>query len=74
MKSKRWTLPEFVRISIVTMLLLALLVIGTPVAFALAIAGAVGLYSLGGASMLLGILDTAPLSAASSSSVVGWSR
>lgn len=52
--------------AVVTMLLLALLVIGTPVAFALAIAGAVGLYSLGGASMLLGILDTAPLSAASS--------
>ncbi|MDP1538120.1 MAG: TRAP transporter large permease [Burkholderiales bacterium] len=52
--------------TIITLFLLALLAIGTPVGFALAIAGAAGLYALGGPSMLLGILDTAPLSAASS--------
>ncbi|MBI5720768.1 MAG: TRAP transporter large permease [Burkholderiales bacterium] len=50
----------------ITLLLLLLLAIGTPVGFALAIAGAAGLYALGGLRMLLGILDTAPLSAASS--------
>ena len=50
----------------ITLVLLVLLAIGTPVGFALAIAGSVGLFSLGGMGMLLGILDTAPLSAASS--------
>lgn len=50
----------------ITLALLVLLAIGTPVAFALAIAGAVGLYTLGGMSMVMGILDTVPLSAASS--------
>ena len=50
----------------ITLFLFVLLAIGMPVAFALAVAGSVGLYSLGGMGMLLGILDTAPLSAASS--------
>lgn len=50
----------------ITLALLLLLAIGTPVAFALAIAGAAGLYALGGTSMLMGILDTVPLSSASS--------
>jgi len=50
----------------ITALLLVLLAIGTPVGFALAIAGTAGLYAVGGLRMVLGILDTAPLSAASS--------
>lgn len=54
----------------ITVLLLALLVIGVPVGFALAVAGAAGLYLMGGASLLLGILDTAPLSSASSYEII----
>ena len=50
----------------ITILLFALLAIGVPVGFALAVAGAIGLYSIGGLSLVLGVLDTAPLSAASS--------
>ncbi|MCG3186340.1 MAG: C4-dicarboxylate TRAP transporter large permease protein DctM [Rhodocyclaceae bacterium] len=50
----------------VTILLLVMLAIGVPVGFALAIAGVVGLYSLGGLNMVLGVMNTAPLSAASS--------
>ena len=42
-------------------LLLILLVIGLPVALALAIAGAVGLYLVGGAQLVVGILGTTPL-------------
>ncbi|KZD07967.1 TRAP transporter large permease [Oceanibaculum pacificum] len=50
----------------ITLLLLALLAIGTPVGFALGIAGSVGLYWVGGFPILLGILETTPLSSASS--------
>ncbi len=50
----------------IVLFLLVLLAIGTPVAFALAIVGSVGLYALGGLRMVMGILDTVPLSAASS--------
>lgn len=50
----------------ITAMLLVLLAIGTPVGFALAISGTAGLYAVGGLRMVLGILDTAPLSAASS--------
>ncbi|GMV54701.1 MAG: C4-dicarboxylate ABC transporter permease [Betaproteobacteria bacterium] len=50
----------------VTILLLVMLAIGVPVGFALAIAGVVGLFSLGGLNMVLGVMNTAPLSAASS--------
>ncbi|TAK68739.1 MAG: TRAP transporter large permease [Betaproteobacteria bacterium] len=45
--------------------MLAMLVIGVPVGFTLAISGATGLYFLGGLNMVLGVMDTAPLSAAS---------
>ena len=45
--------------------MLAMLAIGVPVGFALAISGATGLYVLGGLNMVLGIMNTAPLSAAS---------
>ncbi|PRX10748.1 UNVERIFIED_ORG: tripartite ATP-independent transporter DctM subunit [Martelella mediterranea] len=47
-------------------LLGVLLVIGLPVAIALAIAGGVGLYMLGGPQLFTGILTTTPLSAVNS--------
>jgi C4-dicarboxylate transporter DctM subunit len=47
-------------------LLLALLALGAQVAFALAVAGVVGLYFKGGLNMVLGVLDSTPFSAASS--------
>jgi len=50
--------------TLVTLLMFVLLTIGTPVGFALGVSGAVGLYAIGGPSMVLGILDTAPLSTA----------
>jgi len=46
--------------------LLLLLVFGMPVAFALGIAGMIGLYLRGGLDMVLGILHTTPLSTTSS--------
>lgn len=46
--------------AIVLALLFCMLFIGTPVALALAIAGSLGLYMMGGAPMLLGILQTTP--------------
>lgn len=45
--------------------LFLLLAIGTPVGFAMAAAGALGLWLVGGVSMLTGILQTAPLSTVS---------
>ena len=56
--------------AIVTLMMIAFLAIGMPVGFALATAGAAGLFYVGGASMVLGILGTAPLSAASSYELV----
>lgn len=50
----------------IVVLLLGLLAIGAPVALSLAVSGAAGLFAVGGASMLMGVLETAPLSAASS--------
>ncbi|MCM5571413.1 TRAP transporter large permease subunit [Burkholderiaceae bacterium FT117] len=52
--------------AIVVALLFAMLVIGTPVALALAVSGSLGLYMMGGTPMLMGILETTPLSTASS--------
>ena len=46
--------------------LFVLLAIGTPVGFALAVSGSVGLYCVGGAAALFGILQTASLSTVSS--------
>lgn len=43
--------------------MLALLLIGQPVAFAMAVAGALGLFLIGGSTLLNGILATAPMSA-----------
>ena len=47
--------------------LFGLLAIGTPVGFAMAGSGVLGLYMIGGMPMLSGILQTAPLSAVTSS-------
>lgn len=53
-------------VTAVVLLLLGLLTAGVPVAFALLMSGAVGLYVSGGAEFLLGILRTSPLSIGSS--------
>ena len=50
----------------ILVLMFVMLFLGVPVAFTLAATGALGLYMIGGWSMLFGILETAPLSAASS--------
>jgi len=50
----------------ITALLFALVAIGIPVAFALVVAGALGLYLVGGWDTLVGVLSTAPLSTAAS--------
>ena len=50
----------------IIMLLLGLLALGVPVAFALAIAGCAGLFLLGGYPLVLGILDATPLSSVTS--------
>ena len=47
-------------------LLFGLLAIGTPVGFAMAFSGSIGLLIVGGPSALFGILQTAPLSTVSS--------
>src|SRR5580692_1645944 len=47
-------------------LLFALLAIGTPVGFAMAFSGSIGLLIVGGPAALFGILQTAPLSTVSS--------
>ena len=51
---------------LVMVVLFVLLAIGTPVGFAMAGSGILGLYLIGGMSMLSGILQTAPLSAVTS--------
>src|SRR6202161_4511377 len=47
-------------------LLFFLLAIGTPVAFAMAFSGGLGLYITGGLPILMGVLQTTPLSAVTS--------
>ncbi|MBZ8132372.1 TRAP transporter large permease [Afifella sp. IM 167] len=49
-----------------TIFLIALLAIGMPVGFSLAVAGTCGLYFLGGTDFILGFLETAPLAAVGS--------
>jgi len=53
-------------IAIVLGALFAMLLVGTPVAIALAVSGALGLYLIGGMPMLLGILETTPHSTVTS--------
>lgn len=50
----------------IVMLLLALLAAGVPVSFSLALSGAIGLYWVGGLQLIIGILETTPLSATNS--------
>lgn len=57
-------------ITLVLLILVFFLVVGLPVAFAMAIAGGVGLYMFGGLQFLTGILRTAPLSTASSYEII----
>lgn len=45
-------------------LLVVLLLIGMPIAFAIAVAGVVGIFMIGGADMVLSYLDTVPFSGA----------
>lgn len=52
------------------LILAVLLMLGTPVAFAMAIAGAVGLYMIGGLAMVLGILKTTAFSVANSYEII----
>src|SRR3954454_169856 len=53
-------------LALVMIVLFVLLAIGTPVGFAMAGSGVLGLYLIGGMPMLTGILQTAPLSAVTS--------
>jgi len=46
-------------------LLLALLALGAPIAFALIIASAAGLYLIGGSTLVIGLIGTTTLSAGS---------
>src|SRR5262245_3353445 len=49
----------------ILLLMFGMLAIGMPVGFALATSGTLGLFVLGGPDMVLGVLDTSPLSSAS---------
>ena len=51
---------------LVLCLLFGLLALGVPVAFSMAFSGSVGLFLVGGAPTLMGILQTTPLSTVSS--------
>lgn len=57
-------------IAIVVFALAFLLIIGLPVALAMAVSGAIGLYMFGGMPVLAGILKTAPLSTANSYEII----
>lgn len=57
-------------VTIVLLILAAMLVLGLPVALAMAVSGAVGLYMFGGWPILRGILETAPLSTANSYEII----
>lgn len=51
-------------------LLFLLLALGVPVGFTMAISGAIGLFALGGLDMLIGVLQTSPLSTVSAYELV----
>lgn len=57
-------------VAVVVVLLVLLLLTGLPVALAMAISGALGLYMFGGMTVLAGILKTAPLSTANSYEII----
>ncbi len=56
--------------ALVLILLVALLIVGVPVAISMAVSGALGLYMFGGLPILSGILRTAPLSSTSSYEII----
>ena len=53
-------------VALIVLLLFALLAIGAPVAFALAVTGSIGLVVVGGLQTLVGVVTTAPLSTVAS--------
>ncbi|OWJ77381.1 TRAP transporter large permease [Haematobacter missouriensis] len=57
-------------VSIVLLILVVFLVVGLPVALAMLLSGAAGLYMLGGLPFLTGILRTSPLSTANSYEII----
>src|SRR5690606_37956293 len=57
-------------IALVLLALVVMLVIGLPVALAMAVSGAIGLYIFGGLPVLSGILRTSPLSTANSYEII----
>ena len=57
-------------VTIVIIALFVLLAVGIPVALAMAVSGAIGLYLFGGMTILAGILKTSPLSSANSYEII----
>jgi len=57
-------------VTIALVILVVMLVFGLPVALAMAVSGAVGLYLFGGLPILLGILQTTPLSTANDYEII----
>ena len=57
-------------VTIVLLLLAIMLVVGMPVALAMGVSGAVGLYMFGGWPILAGILKTTPLSTANDYEII----
>lgn len=57
-------------VTVALLVLVAMLVFGLPVALAMGVSGAVGLYMFGGWPILQGILKTAPLSTASDYEII----
>jgi len=57
-------------VTIVVIALFVLLAVGIPVALAMAVSGAIGLYLIGGIPILAGILSTSPLSTANSYEII----
>lgn len=57
-------------IAAIMILLAVLLVVGLPVALAMGLAGAIGLYLVGGWPALLGVLRTSPLSSANNYEII----
>lgn len=55
---------------LVLCLLFLLLALGVPVGFTMAVSGAIGLFALGGLDMLMGVLQTSPLSTVSAYELV----
>lgn len=57
-------------VTVVIVALFVLLAVGIPVAFAMAVSGAIGLYIFGGMTVLTGVLKTSPLSSANSYEII----